>query len=180
MYGVVREMRKLQSHWSAVVIDVQSILISSCSVNPVPSRPERFQLTDGEDLGAIYPSNTLPCRAVDQPIEVHTHYTCKRHSHQGPQSGLTHGKVSPPVTLHPPRVRRRLRICLHNIPTDIPHRNRAYECAPDETLLPAYSLHEPEREDYHAQSLGDAVEARCKKFRARACDSQSLEDAGSI
>lgn len=72
MYGVVREMRKDQAHWSAVVMAVQSMRMSErLADDSITSEA----LTDGEDFTAVNPGDALPGGTVDETVQIDTH--CK-------------------------------------------------------------------------------------------------------
>lgn len=188
MYGVVREMRKLQNHWSAVVMAVHSIRISKRQSVSEYFHGFLFEdvgarfFTNWEDLRAVYPSDSLPSSTVDETVKVDADcfglavgrvesYSWWKH---------THGQVPPSVAINVARSRISRRVGLHYVSSDIPHGKRSDKGTPDETVASAHLFNQPHGKDDHAEGLGDAVEARSKELGSGAVDAKSLKDAGRV
>ena len=160
---------------------VQSILMSvTVSFNCRPW-PWVFILTDGENLRAVHPSDALPGRAVDEAVQVDAHlHRQQKSTLLRERPTLTHGQVSPSISVHVPLRRRGSGIGPHDVPANVPHGDGADKGTPNEAVPAADLFHEPHGEDDHAKRLGDAVEARGEKLGGGAREAKRLEDARRV
>lgn len=117
-----------------------------------------------EDLGAVYPGDTLPCCAVNESVEIDTH----------------HGEIPCTTALDVTSLGRRSWVIQEDVTTDIPHGQGADESTVDETISSTEFLDEVERKENHAEGFGDAVEACCEELGVGTADAERFEDAGRV
>lgn len=113
---------------------------------------------------SVGPRDTLPGSADNKRVDVHAH----------------HREVAPAVPIDSASCCGGGRVCFHDIPADVPHRDAAKCGTPDKTLATTNTLNDDECECTHAKGLCNAVEAGREELEGGSRDTEGFEDAGCV